>query len=129
MKLTKSKLKQLIKEELALFTGLEVESNFIKKNKLHEASWAERYEALETKTLEKLEDDDADVLEILVGALDGNWWLMDEDDQTGFIWDIISSKPELGDAQVWVDDVFEKLRDEAYKDHLSQLEDEATNPS
>ena len=36
MKITKSKLKQLIKEELALFTGLEVESNFIKKNNLKE---------------------------------------------------------------------------------------------
>jgi len=36
MKLTKSKLKQIIKEEISLFAGLEVENNFIKKNNLTE---------------------------------------------------------------------------------------------
>jgi hypothetical protein len=36
MKLTKSKLKQLIKEELALMAGLEIEHNFIKKHGLAE---------------------------------------------------------------------------------------------
>ena len=36
MKLTKAKLKQLIKEELALMGALEVENNFIKKYDLNE---------------------------------------------------------------------------------------------
>jgi|TARA_R110001583_G_scaffold31790_3_gene108504 hypothetical protein len=36
MKLTKSKLKQLIKEELALMGALETENNFVKKHDLDE---------------------------------------------------------------------------------------------
>jgi len=114
MKLTKSKLKQIIKEEL---------SRILKEN-----SWSDKYKALEFETLAKLEDEDADILGVLADAVDSNWFLNDDDDKSSFIWDIVSAKPELGDAQRWVDDVFEKLRDEAYADHLSQQEDEATNP-
>ena len=36
MKLTKSKLKQIIKEELSLMGSLEIENNFAKKNSLTE---------------------------------------------------------------------------------------------
>ena len=36
MKLTKTRMKQIIKEEVALFAGIEVEQNFIKKNNLEE---------------------------------------------------------------------------------------------
>jgi hypothetical protein len=34
MKLTKSKLKQIIKEELSLMGSLEIEENFVKKNNI-----------------------------------------------------------------------------------------------
>jgi hypothetical protein len=46
MKLTKSRLKQLIKEELALMGSLEVEENFVKKNniQIHEETINERAE-------------------------------------------------------------------------------------
>ena len=61
-------------------------------------------------------------------AVDTNYFLRDDDDKVSFIWDIAAAKPELGDAQELVDDVFQRLKDEAYADYLSQQEDEATNP-
>jgi len=131
MKITKSRLKQLIKEELSLMGALETEINFVKKHKLNEAPWADKYKALETETLAKLQgypEEDVDVLSILADAVDSHWFLRDDEDKSSFIWDIVSAKPELGDAQELVDDVFQKLNDSAYADHLSQQEDEATNP-
>ncbi len=129
-KLTESKLKQIIKEELQILGSLQVETNFVKKNKKDKKSWSDKYKALKAATIAKLEDEDTDVLEVLAYAIDSaEYWLSDEEDQQNFLWDVISAKPELGDPKEWIEDVFQKLRDDAYADHLSRLEDEATNPS
>ncbi len=50
MKITKSRLKQIIKEELQMLGSLEVESNFVKKNNL------ELEEEAEPNTVEQLTD-------------------------------------------------------------------------
>ena len=46
MRITKSRLKQLIKEELALMGSLEIEENFVKKNniQIHEEDGNEGHE-------------------------------------------------------------------------------------
>ena len=50
MRITKSRLKQLIKEELALMGSLEIEENFVKKNniQIHEEDSNEGHETSET---------------------------------------------------------------------------------
>ena len=50
MKITKSRLKQIIKEELQMLGSLEVENNFVKKNNL------ELEEEAEPNTVEQLTD-------------------------------------------------------------------------
>ena len=145
MKLTKSELNQIIKEEISQLRSegilgfmkedlqmlgiLDLEGNFIKKNKLEENSWSNKYKALEAETIAKLENEDADVMEVLTRAINSaEGWLTDEEDQQNFLLDVISAKPELGDPREWIEGVFQSLRDDAYADHLSRLEDEATNP-
>ena len=158
MNITKSKLKQIIKEEIenlpeifqSTLPGInhmrkkrkeerekrekdrrDRRNNRLKKDKLKEGNWSDKYEALEAETLAKLQgypEEDIDVLEILADAVDSHWFLRDDEDKSSFIWDIVSAKPELGDAQVWVDEVFEKLYSDAEAAAQSQAEDEATNP-
>ena len=91
-------------------------------------SWSDKYKTLEAKTLAKIDAEEDDVLSILAYAVDSNMFLKDDEDKANFIWDIIDAHPELNDPQQWIDDVFEKLERDAYEDHLSQKEDEATNP-
>jgi len=54
MKLTKSRLKQLIKEELSLMGVLETETNFIKKNNLEENEEYEEPTGVSDSELEQM---------------------------------------------------------------------------
>tara|TARA_R110000824_G_scaffold3750_1_gene17839 strand:- start:4315 stop:4656 length:342 start_codon:yes stop_codon:yes gene_type:complete len=112
MKLTKSKLKQVIKEEC--------------RHILRESRFARQWEELKAQTLEKLATDPEDALRILADAVDtAGWWLNDEEDQIHFVEEVLEESPDI--ALDWRE-VFRQLNADALDAHKSQQEDEATNP-
>ena len=74
MKLTKSKLKQIIKEEISLMRGLEVEENFIKKHDINikEEALDEVIDPMNAQVLSNLLHDSAMVM-ALAAALRIPW--------------------------------------------------------